>query len=159
MCHVIGIPYTIEYKEGLIKNVATFEYEVDEDGAVSSLQLTLVPWDTLVVEKEDTLTAYLTKKHPTSGGFITAADVNIPKNPTCGGFALKVGDDTFPIACPYGTQRSVENTQIRVLMSEPVGKQVLVLSRCVACTSYNNNLTGNPKVFQMLHNEYYPVIM
>lgn len=47
-------------------------YKIDADGAVFSLNLTLVPCDTLVVEKRQALTSYLTNFNKILGRIIIA---------------------------------------------------------------------------------------
>ena len=147
----------IDSKLRILPGIKSYCRFIDDIGcAVSSLQLTLVPWDALVAEKKPALLAYL-KPNKALGRPITREEVVVPNPRSCCGFALKVGEETFPLACPYGIQRSLLNTQVLVNTRKPEGKQVLLQALCVACISYNNNLRGNPtnnpKVFQILPNE------
>ena len=139
-----GVPYTIkELNVGTIAVDASYTYELEEDRTVASLGLTLLSWPAVLVDKKDTLDAWKEENNQL-GRRIDREEVIVPRNPTCCGFVLQVEKETFPIACPYHTSRSVDNTQLIVDKRQPKGKQVLLHSKCVACLNYHNNLKGNP---------------
>ncbi len=140
--YVVGVPYSLKFFDGAINDGKKFEYEIDEDGCVSSLQFTLAKWENVIIEKQIALT-FPTKPNKTLRRLINRDEVIVTDSP-CTGFAITIDNKNYAIACPHRNLKTLDTTQILPHKANTrQGEWVGLQSFCVACSSYQNNMRGN----------------